>query len=112
MDLLDAVLGTDDTMEEWETDLANFGWAAGRRARFRDGKFEELGRNVPDQRDRAKRLVNARLRLHFQEELGDLPSAKTALNKVMALLESLDQEDASSAEELPGRASRGGKKPA
>jgi transcriptional regulator with XRE-family HTH domain len=108
LDLLDAVLGTEETMEEWETDLANFGSAAGRRARVRDGKFEDLGRNVPDQRDRAKRLVNARLRLLFQQELGDLPTAKTALSRVMALLDSLEQDEAPSTEST--RPQRGSKK--
>ena len=36
MELLDAVLGTDETMEVWENELALFGWAAGQRARIVD----------------------------------------------------------------------------
>jgi hypothetical protein len=112
MELLDAVLGTDETMEEWETDLANFGWAAGRRARIRDGKFEDLGRNVPDQRDRVKRLVNARLRLLVQEQLGDLPSAKAALSSVMSILDRLEEDDGPVEPDEPRQATRSKKKPA
>lgn len=93
MELLDAILGTDETMEVWENELKLFGWAAGRRARIRDGKFEDLGRNVPDQGDRVKRLVNARLRLLFQTELGDVPTAKAALSTVMSILDRLEEDD-------------------
>jgi transcriptional regulator with XRE-family HTH domain len=111
MELLDAVLGTDENMEIWEQDLAVFGWAAGRRARVGGGKFEDLGPVVPDQRERVQRLINARLRLMFQAEIGDLPTAKAALNKVMSLLESLEQEDSPPKPE-PAPRQRGGKKPA
>ena len=109
MELLDAILGTDETMEVWENELKLFGWGAGRRARIRDGKFEDLGRNVPDQGDRVKRLVNARLRLLFQTELGDLPTAKAALNTVMSLLDKLDEDDRPDAAHPPSRSK---KKPA
>jgi hypothetical protein len=112
MELLDAVLGTDETMEVWENELALYGWAAGRRARIVDGKFEDLGRNVPDQKDRVKRLVNARRRLLFQTELGDLPTAKAALNTVMSLLESLEEENSPSKPETASGGQRGRKKPA
>jgi len=110
MELLDAVLGTDETMEVWEADLANFGWAAGRRARIRDGKFEDLGRNVADQRDRVKRLVNARLRLLVQEQLGDLPSAKAALSSVMSILDRLEEDDGPVEPDEPRRATQSKKK--
>jgi transcriptional regulator with XRE-family HTH domain len=112
MQLLDAVLGTDDGMEVWEQDLAVFGWAAGRRARVSGGKFEDLGRVVPDQRERVKRLVDARLRLLFQTELGDLPTAKAALNRVMSLLDSLEHEDTPSEPGPAPPAPRGARKPA
>lgn len=112
MELLDAILGTDETMEVWENELKLFGWAAGRRARIRDGKFEDLGRNVPDQGDRAKRLVNARLRLLFQTELGDVPTAKAALSTVMSILDRLDEDDGPVEPEEPRRAGPSKKKPA
>jgi hypothetical protein len=111
MELLDAILGTDETMEVWENELKLFGWAAGRRARIRDGKFEDLGRNVSDQGDRLKRLVNARLRLLFQTELGDLPTAKAALSTVMSILDKLDEDEEGPAElEAARPASRSKKK--
>ena len=110
MELVDAVLGTDETMEVWEHELKLFGVAAGRRGRLRDGKFEDLGRNVPDQRDRVKRLVNARLKMLFQGELGDLPTAKAALGTVMALLDGLEEEDVPAEPEAPRPASRSRKK--
>ena len=85
-------------------------WAAGRRARIRDGKFEDLGRNVPDQRDRVKRLVNARLRLLVQEQLGDLPSAKAALSSVMSILDRLEEDDGPVEPDEPRRATQSKKK--
>jgi len=112
MELLDAILGTDETMEVWENELKLFGWAAGRRARIRDGQFEDLGRNVPDQGDRAKRLVNARLRLLFQTELGDVPAAKAALNTVMSILDRLDEDGVPVEPGEPRRAAPNKKKPA
>ena len=110
MDLLDAILGTDETMEVWENELKLFGWRAGRRVRIGDGKLEDLGRNVPDQSDRVKRLVNARLRLLFQTELGDVPAAKAALNTVMSILDRLNEDDGPVEE--PRRAGPSKKKPA
>lgn len=112
MELLDAILGTDETMEVWENELKAFGWAAGRRLRIRDGKFEDLGRNVPDQGDRVKRLVNARLRLLFQTELGDLPTAKAALSTVMSLLDKLDEDDRPAGPDTARSRTRSKKKPA
>jgi transcriptional regulator with XRE-family HTH domain len=112
MELLDAVLGTDETMEVWEHELKLFGVAAGHRVRLRDGKFEDVGRNVPDQRDRVKRLVNARLKMLFQAELGDLPTAKAALGTVMALLDGLGEEDVPVEPDEPRPASRSRRKPA
>jgi hypothetical protein len=104
MELLDAILGTDETMEVWENELKLVGWAAGRRARIRDGKFEDLGRNVPDQGDCVKRLVNARLRLLFQTEIGDVATAKAALSTVMSILDRLDEDEGPTAAEEPRRA--------
>ncbi len=112
MELLDAILGTDETMEVWENELKHFGWRAGRRVRIRDGKFEDLGRNVPDQGDRVKRLVNARLRLLFQTELGDLPTAKAALSTVMSILDKLDEDDRPAEPDTARPASPSKKKPA
>ena len=112
MELLDAILGTDETMEVWENELKLFGWRAGRRLRIEDGKFEDLGRNVPEQSDRAKRLVNARLRLLFQTELGDVPTAKAALTTVMSILDRLEEDDGPVAPEEPRRAAPNKKKPA
>lgn len=112
MELLDAILGTDETMEVWENELKHFGWRAGRRVRIQDGKFEDLGRNVPDQGDRVKRLVNARLRLLFQTELGDVPTAKAALSTVMSILDRLNEGDGAVEPEEPLRAAPNKKKPA
>lgn len=61
MDLLDAVLGTDETMEVWEDERKLYGWRAGRRLRIRDCKFEDLGRNVPeDERCHGTRGLSAK----------------------------------------------------
>lgn len=68
--------------------------------------------SLPDQGDRVKRLVNARLRLLFQTGLGDLPTAKAALRNVMAILDKLDEDDHPAEPDTERPASRSKKKPA
>jgi hypothetical protein len=59
-----------------------------------------------------KRLVNARLRLLFQSELGDLPTAKAALSTVMSILDKLDEDDRPAELDTARPASPGNRKPA
>jgi transcriptional regulator with XRE-family HTH domain len=102
MVLLDAVLGTEENLGIWETEIAQYGVSAGRRAVVIDGKWEDRGRNVPDQRGRTRDLVQARVRLILAEELGDLASARTTLAKLMGLIEAMEAEGGQSeAAEIP-----------
>lgn len=101
MVLLDAVLGTEENLGIWEAEIAQYGVSAGRRAVVIDGKWEDRGRNVPDQRGRTRDLVQARVRLILAEELGDLASARTTLAKLMGLIEALEEGGESGVAGIP-----------
>jgi transcriptional regulator with XRE-family HTH domain len=93
MVLLDAVLGTDENLEVWEGALATFGWAAGNRAVFVDGKWVNKGRVVPDQLPRARRLAALRTRTLLRREFGDTDTARSVLARLVGLLEELETDE-------------------
>lgn len=107
MELLDAVLGTDESLAVWEGVLATVGWAAGSRAVFEDGKWVDKGRVVPDQLPRARRLAALRTRTLLRQEFGDTETARTVLTRLADLLALLDaetiEEDAAAAEQPTAR---------
>lgn len=88
----------------WEGVLATVGYAAGSRAALVDGEWVDLGRVVPDQLPRARRLAALRTRTLLRQEFGDVETARTVLTRLVGLLAQLDadkvQEDA---EEEPAR---------
>jgi transcriptional regulator with XRE-family HTH domain len=93
MVLLDAVLGTDESLEVWEQVLATIGWAAGSRAQLVDGKWVNKGRVVADQLPRARRLAALRTRTLLSREFGDTETARSVLTRLIGLLEVLEGED-------------------
>lgn len=92
MELLDAVLGTDESLEVWEGVLATIGWAAGSRAVLVDGQWVDEGRVVPDQLPRARRLAALRTRTVLREEFGDVDTARSVLLNIVDLLADFDAE--------------------
>ena len=93
MDLLDAVLGTDESLAEWEGVLAIVGWRAGHRAVLEDGKWVNKGPIVPDQLPRARRLAALRTRTLLRAEFGDTETARSVLTRLAGLLEQLDADE-------------------
>ncbi|MEO7837666.1 MAG: hypothetical protein ABIS21_08520 [Acidimicrobiales bacterium] len=89
MALLDAVLGTDESLEVWESVLATVGYAAGSRAAFVDGTRVDKGRVVPDQLPRARRLAALRTRTLLRKEFGDTETARGVRTRLVGLLDQL-----------------------
>jgi transcriptional regulator with XRE-family HTH domain len=89
--MLDSILGTPETLADWERILLTWPAGSGHRVRMHDdGTVEDLGRAVPDVHDRAARL---RARVLLRQEFGDLDEAHRVLERLAALLEELDQEE-------------------
>jgi hypothetical protein len=88
---VDGILGTPDTMPEWEQELRL--WSAGPSiVRIHDdGRMEDLGREVPDVHDRISDLLRLRTRLRAGELFGDTTKAKEVLQNVVELLDDLDE---------------------
>ncbi len=93
MVLLDAVLGTEESLKVWEGVLATVGWAAGNWGAIVDGKLVNKGRVVPDQLPRAKRLAALRTRALMHREFGDTETARSVLTRLAGLLELLDVDE-------------------
>ncbi|MDP9418937.1 MAG: helix-turn-helix transcriptional regulator [Actinomycetota bacterium] len=94
MELLDAVLGTDESLSVWEDVLAAVSWPAGHRAALEDGKVVTKGRVVADQLPRARRLAALRARTLLRREFGDTETARAVLTRLVGLLEQLDADEA------------------
>lgn len=89
--MLDSILGTPDTLADWERILLTWPAGSGHRVRMHDdGTVENLGRTVPDVNDRAARL---RARVLLRQEFGDLDEAHRVLERLAALLEELDEDE-------------------
>jgi hypothetical protein len=113
MELLDAVLGTDESLKVWEDVLAIVGWAAGNRGVIIDGQLIDRGPVVPDQLPRARRLAALRTRTLLRAEFGDTETARSVLSRLVGLLDQLDADEEADEDEAPtppGRRPR--KKPA
>lgn len=94
MELLDAVLGTDESLAVWEDVLAAVGWAAGHRAVLEDGRLVHKGRVAADQLPRARRLAALRARTLLRREFDDTETARAVLTCLVGLLEQLDADEA------------------
>lgn len=92
MMLLDAVLGTEESLAEWRTILLNWGALAGHRVRiYPDGRMENAGRVVPDVHQRLEHSTALRAQMLLREQFGDLDAARDVLERVVALLTDLDE---------------------
>lgn len=87
--LIDGILGTPDTIPEWEQELRLWSAGPGILRIHPDGRIEDRGREVPDVHDRVSVLLRLRTRLRSGELFGDTTKAKEVLQNVLALLDDL-----------------------
>lgn len=95
--LIDAILTTDDTLEEWERDLRLWSVSPHRVRIHPGGRMENLGREVPDVHQRTSELVRLRTAVRLGELFGDTDQARHVLQGLIEVLDDLDQEPPDSA---------------
>jgi hypothetical protein len=89
-ELLDAVLGTDETLAEWRNALMTWPLPHSKMRVYNDGRTENLGRVDSDVHQRVDNHAELRAQLLVRERFGDLDAARTVLAEVIELLEQLD----------------------
>jgi transcriptional regulator with XRE-family HTH domain len=104
--LIDGILGTPDTIREWEQELRL--WSAGPSiVRIHDdGRMEDLGRQVPDVHDRISELLRLRTRVRAGELFGDTTKAKQVLQNIVELLDDVEDEAPDRQHEAPQAGTR------
>lgn len=90
MVMLDAVLGTPETLEDYKSYL--FGWPDPRhRMRvYADGTTKHVGRVGEDVHPRLDELLRIRLQRLVRDRLGDVDHAREVLTSLTALLDEFD----------------------
>ncbi len=90
MVMLDAVLGTPETLEDYKQYL--FSWPdPGHRMRvYSDGSTEYLGRVQEDVHPRLDEFLRLRARTLLRDQLGNIDSARDVLRSLASLLDQLD----------------------
>lgn len=90
MVMLDAVLGTPETLEDYKQYL--FSWPdPGHRMRvYADGSTEYLGRVQEDVHPRLDEFLRLRARTLMRDQFGDVDHARDVLQKLVSLLDILD----------------------
>lgn len=88
--VLDAVLGTPATLEEYRQYL--FSWPSDehRLRVYADGTAEDLGAISEDVHPRLDELLRIRARRHLRDRFGDVDGARDALTRLLGLLDALD----------------------
>ncbi len=91
-ELLDVVLGTEDSLGEWRLILLGWGAFAGHRILIHDdGRIEHLGRGAPDVHQRLEHPAALRAQMLLRKQFGDLDAARDVLGRIVGLLNDLDQ---------------------
>jgi hypothetical protein len=88
--LLDAVLGTSDTLASWREVLLVWPDMRHRVRVQRDGSVQRRGRKEPDVHDRLDELSSARAQIAARQEFGNIDAALDALRRLQSLLERVD----------------------
>ena len=101
--LIDGILGTPETIPEWEQELRLWSAGASTMRIYDDGRIEDLGRAVPDVHDRISDLLRLRVRVRAGELFGDTAKAREVLQGVVDLLAELDEPPKAAPDE-PSRA--------
>jgi hypothetical protein len=84
MILLDAVLGTPETLVPWEQALLS--WPAG-------SGHTSKGREVTDVQQPLQRHARTRAKMLLRQSFGDVDEARNVLDRLKALLDELDAEE-------------------
>ena len=90
--LMDALLGTDETIDEWRELLLSWPLISHRVRRYDDGRVEYLGRDDPDVHPRLDLLDDLRAGMSIREALGDVDEARHVLLQLADLLAELASE--------------------
>lgn len=90
MDLIDLVLGDDDTLLEWQRALAD--WPIPSNIRRLAGDSPPASDKDPIIPDRLNDLLRGRARLRLSQTFGDLDEAKSVLDQLSAVLADLRDE--------------------
>lgn len=88
--LIDAVLGTPETLRPWEEQLAIWPSMYRRGTVTADGKIEDRGAEMPDVHQRLDSLLKARTSMRIGELFGDTSKARDVLSSMVELLDELD----------------------
>jgi hypothetical protein len=100
--MLDAVLGTPETLEDYRQYLFSWPFSQHRLRVYADGSTEDLGAVSEDVHPRLDELLRIRARRHLRDRLGDVDSARDALTRLLGLLDALDDPASeTSPEQLP-----------
>jgi hypothetical protein len=92
--LLDVVLGTPDSLSEWEDVLLTWPSMMHRARVGPDGKMETLGRVDEDVHHRLEDSARLRARMLLRDQLGGLDEAMDVLTRLKELLQELDDPPA------------------
>lgn len=92
-ELLDAVLGTDETLAEWREALMTWPLLNSKMRVYTDGRTENLGRVDRDVHQRIDNHVELRARLLIHERFGDLDATTSTLKEIVAFLEQLAEPE-------------------
>jgi hypothetical protein len=93
IELFDVVIGTPESLAEWEHYLLSWPSPEHRVRRHPDGKMEDLGPVEPDVHPRLAGPAALRARLLLREQFGDLDQARDVLHRLTGILDALDQPE-------------------
>ena len=91
--LIDAILGTPETIEAWEGELRLWPLGPTIMRVYDDGRTELRSRDVPDVHERLDTQIRAQTAVRIGQLLGDTDRAKEVLTGIINLLEDLDETD-------------------
>jgi hypothetical protein len=89
--LIDALLGTPETLSPWVEQLQIWPSFARRGRIGPDGKIEDLGREMPDVHQRLDAHLKGRTAVRIGELLGDTSRARVVLSGIVEMLDELDE---------------------
>ncbi|MFN0027367.1 MAG: hypothetical protein ACKV2O_09350 [Acidimicrobiales bacterium] len=104
--LLDAVLGTDETLDAWRDVLKIWPSMTHRAERHDNGTVARQGRAEVDVHDRLDELTTMRAHMAIREQFGDIDTAIDTLARVQSVLAHLNEPTAPSGPISPGPAAR------
>ena len=113
MVMLDAVLGTPETLEDYKSYLLSWPSPVQRMRLYDDGRVEYLGPEVEDVHPRLDEQLRLRTRTLLREHFGDIDRAQDFLRRLTALIDELDEGDVEHSEVASdtGRESSGERRP-